>query len=166
MKFATVLLDARHAAGVTQAELSARSGVARPNLVAFEAGRREPRWSTAGRSIEATGATLEITAPIRWSWKTIPSLLWRLPLAEAFRILTPGLHLWWSGPAPRLDLGRRPDRIKAYELVLREGSPEDIHPIVDGALLIDAWDDLVVPAEFRRAWEPVLDPATHRLADV
>jgi hypothetical protein len=50
----------------------------------------------------------------------------------------------------------REDRVRAYELVLREGQPEDIRSIVDGALLIDAWPDLVVPAELRRAWQFII----------
>ncbi|WP_238335621.1 helix-turn-helix domain-containing protein [Serinicoccus kebangsaanensis] len=32
----------RHAAGVSQAELARRSGVAQPNIAAYEAGRRQP----------------------------------------------------------------------------------------------------------------------------
>ena len=165
MKFATALVEARTAAELTQAELSARSGVARPNIAAFEAGRRDPRWDTAIRTIEASGASVEITEPISWTWTTgrrphaVASRLWRLPFREAFRTLTPGLHLWWSGPAPQLDLAKRSDRAHAYELVLREGSPDDIRSIIDGALLIDVWSELVVPADVRRAWQPAIDRA-------
>jgi len=171
MKFGTALVEARTAADLTQAELSARSGVARPNIAAFEAGRRDPRWDTAMRTIEALGASVEITEPISWSWTTgrrpraVPSRLWRLPLREAFRTLTPELHLWWSGPAPQLDLTERSDRAQAYELVLREGSPEDIRSIVDGALLIDVWSELVVPANLRRAWQPAIDRAFRHRAE-
>ena len=171
MEFADVLSDARMAAGLTQAELEARSGVARPNIAAFEAGRREPRWATAIRTLEATGATIDIAEPIRWAWTAgrrpyaVPSRLWRLPLAAAVRIFTPGSALWWSGAAPRFDLSDREDRARAYELVLREGQPDDIRSIVDGALLIDAWPYLVVPAELRRAWQPVIDSSRAALAD-
>jgi hypothetical protein len=91
--------------------------------------------------------------------------LWRLDLRDAVRVLTPGLHLWWSGPALRLDLANRADRTRAYELVLREGSPEDIGSTVDGALLIDVWPDLVLPSELRRAWQPILDSTRSKLAD-
>lgn len=153
----------RTAAGLTQADLAARSGIARPNIAAFEAGRREPRWQTATRAIEATGATIDIVGPVVWSWSTgrrpyaVPSHLWRLPLREAFRTFIPGPGLWWSGSPPRFDLADRWDRIRAYELVVREGGPDDIRSVVDGALLVDAWPDLVVPAELRRAWQPVID---------
>lgn len=38
----TVVLDIRRAAGLSQAELARRSGVAQPNLAAYESGRRRP----------------------------------------------------------------------------------------------------------------------------
>lgn len=171
VKFAETLFEARMAAGLTQAELSTRSGIARPNIAAFEAGRRDPRWDTAIRTLEAAGAVVEVVEPITWTWTAgrrpyaVPSRLWRLDLRDSFRVLTPGLHLWWSGPALRLDLANRADRIRAYELILREGAPEDIGATVDGALLIDAWPDLVLPTELRQAWQPVLDRARPELAD-
>lgn len=55
------------------------------------------------------------------------------------------------------DLARRADRFRAYEIVLREGGPADIAGIVDGVLLCEAWSDLVVPAELRDGWQPVID---------
>jgi transcriptional regulator with XRE-family HTH domain len=171
MKFAEVLLNTRTAAGLTQADLEARSGVARPNIAAFEAGRREPRWETATRTLEATGATIDIVEPITWTWTTgrrpypVPSSLWRLRLPDAFRSFVPGPHVWWSGSAPRFDLSDREDRARAYELVLREGQPDDIRSIVDGALLIDAWPDLVVPAELLQAWQPLIDRRRVELAE-
>jgi transcriptional regulator with XRE-family HTH domain len=171
MRFAEVLREARTAAGLTQAELEARSGIARPNIAAFEAGRREPRWETATRTLEATGAIVDIVEPIMWSWTTgrrpyaVPSRLWRLPLREAFRTFTPGPRLWWSGTAPTFDLSNREDRARAYELVLREAPPDDIRSIVDGALLVDAWPDLVIPADLRRAWQPTIDASRVALTE-
>lgn len=171
MRFSETLLSVRVAGGLTQAELAARSGVARPNIAAFEAGRRDPRWETATRTLAAAGAVVEVTEPITWSWTTgrrpyaVPSSLWRLALHDAFRVVTPGVHLWWSGSAPHLDLAARTDRGQAYELVLREGTPQDIRSIVDGALLIEMWPELVLPGELRRAWQPVVDGVLRRLAE-
>ncbi len=42
-----------------------------------------------------------------------------------------------------------------YEIVLREGVPSDILTYVDGALLVDLWDELVLPREVRTAWHAV-----------
>jgi hypothetical protein len=32
-----------------------------------------------------------------------------------------------------------------YEIVLQEGRPADILTHIDGALLVDLWDDLILP---------------------
>jgi transcriptional regulator with XRE-family HTH domain len=171
MMFAHVLSQARRAAGLTQAEVSARSGVARPNIAAFESGRREPRWKSAVLTLEATGATISIEQPITWSWTNgrrpyaVPTGLWRLPIVDAVRVLTPGFHLWWSGPSPQFDLADRSARCRAYELVLREGTPDDIASVVDGVLLIDAWPDLILPVELRRAWQHLIDGAHPKPAE-
>lgn len=171
VRFGEALTNARIAAGLTQAEVSARSGIARPNISAFESGRRDPRWQTALHTIEATGAKIDIIQPITWSWMNgrrpyaVPSRLWRLPINDTFRLLTPGFRLWWSGPSPRFDLADRSDRSSAYELVLREGTPEDIESVVDGALLIDAWHDMILPAELRQGWQPLIDRARTTFAE-
>jgi transcriptional regulator with XRE-family HTH domain len=171
MTFAKVLSQARSAAGLTQAEVSTRSGVARPNIAAFESGRREPRWHTAVLTLEATGAKFDIEQPVTWSWTNgrrpyaVPSGLWRLPIVDAFQVLTPGFHLWWSGPSPQYDLADRSDRCRTYELVLREGTPNDIASVVDGTLLVDAWSHLILPAELRQAWQHLIDGVRTKLTE-
>ena len=53
--------------------------------------------------------------------------------------------------------GRDADDVKTvYEVVLQEGRPADILAYVDGALLVDLWDDLVLPRAVRSAWAPVV----------
>ncbi|MGH9248945.1 MAG: hypothetical protein ACRD0W_05450 [Acidimicrobiales bacterium] len=46
-----------------------------------------------------------------------------------------------------------------YEVVLREGGADDISTYVDGALLVDLWNDLVLPRDVRSAWERVVSTA-------
>jgi hypothetical protein len=43
-----------------------------------------------------------------------------------------------------------------YEIVLQEGTPADILAYVDGALLVDLWEDLVLPRAVRSAWAPLV----------
>ncbi len=43
-----------------------------------------------------------------------------------------------------------------YEIVLREGTPDDVLAYLDGALLIDLWDDLVIPRDIRAVWAPLI----------
>lgn len=157
--FASSLRAARLARGLTQAELSSRSGVARPNITAYESGRREPLFHGGVDLLEAAGAEVVVEGPVTWSWTkgrrpfAVPSRLWRLAPAQALASFDAAAHLWWSGPPRRFDLAARLSRLRAYEIVLREGAPADIEQIVDGVLLCEAWADLVLPRELSAAWD-------------
>ena len=48
----------------------------------------------------------------------------------------------------------RPKHSSLYEIVLREGGADDLVTYIDGALLVDMWDELVVPRVVRHAWQP------------
>ena len=65
----------------------------------------------------------------------------------------------WSEPGRVSPLADRAQRARAYEAVLREGRPADILAYVDGALLVDLWDELVLPRDVRDAWAPVIAAA-------
>ncbi len=164
--FAGVLRSARTAAGLTQVALAERSGIARPNIAAYEHGRREPLFDTAMMLLDAAEAHVAIQPMIQWTWTddsrpyAVPSRLWRLSPAECLRRFDPGLHLWWSGPRREFDLSQRSDRLRAYELVLREGRPSDIEAIVDGVLLCEAWPNLTLPRGLRSVWTPLIDAAS------
>lgn len=163
MDFGATLRAKRRAAGLTQARLAGLTGIARPNVSAYEAGRREPLVGTATTLLAATGATLTVDAEPTWTWtsglrpRPVPSTLWRLPAHLALRSFEAGIHLSWSGPPRVFDLADPTDRHRAYEVVLREGGPDDIRATVDGVLLCDAWERLVLPRDLRRAWQTVVD---------
>ena len=59
-----------------------------------------------------------------------------------------------------MNLAARQERARAYEVVLREGAAGDIEQYIDGALLVDLWDELVLPRAVRSAWDPVVLAAT------
>jgi hypothetical protein len=63
----------------------------------------------------------------------------------------------WSQPGRVFRLSDRGDRARAYELVLREGSDADVLTYIDGALLVDLWDELLLPRAVRTAWSPLID---------
>ena len=63
MNFAQVLRDARQLGGLTQAQLSTRSGVTQSVISAYERGRREPGAETFLMLIEATGLDFIIRVP-------------------------------------------------------------------------------------------------------
>lgn len=165
MDFGNELRSERLRRGLTQADIATATGIARPNIAAYETGRREPRLSTATELLAAVNSTLTITPVITWIWTdglrpyAVPARLWRLPIHQALATITVGQHLWWSGPDRTLDLADRQQRRRAYEIVLREGTPDDIQSTIDGLLLIEAWARLVIPGRLRQAWTPIIDAA-------
>lgn len=70
--------------------------------------------------------------------------------------------LFWSGPRPRAvrwDLADRRRRRDLYEIVLVEGTLDDIRKFVNGAALVDLWDQMYLPPWVRAAWRPLIDSA-------
>jgi hypothetical protein len=71
-------------------------------------------------------------------------------------------RLFWSGPDPRAvrwdlaDSGRRRD---LYEIVLVEGTSDDIRQLVNGPELVRLWDRIYLPPWVRAAWQPLIDAA-------
>jgi transcriptional regulator with XRE-family HTH domain len=164
MEPADLLEQVRVSAGLTQEELARRAGTSRPTLSAYEHGRKSPTVATFARLL--SGAGWELTAQPHvsftrhWSprgkptW--VPDRLPRLETERALAVVELPLHLNWSAPGREFDLRSRADRARVYELVLQEGQPSDILAYVDGALLIDLWDDLVLPRAVRSAWAPLV----------
>lgn len=160
-----LLVRARREAGLTQGELARRARTSRPTLSAYERGRKSPTLDTARRLLQATGHDLEAVPDVEFSYQPtsrghgvwVPSRLWRLPVSQALGHLTLPLHLDWSAPGRTSDLGDRGSRARVYEVVLREGAADDIRAMVDGALLVDLWDELVLPGAVRAAWDPVIE---------
>jgi len=168
---ATALLTkARIRAGMTGAELARRSGTSRPTLSAYEHGHVSPTLDTAERVLEATGHRLAIVQRPKWRQvpvgrgrsASVPDELPGLAARESLRLLELPLHIDWSSRDRSVDLADRRQRLRTYEVVLREGRPEDIEAIVDGALLVDGWDEMVLPRPIRRAWQPLIDEVAGR----
>ena len=74
------------------------------------------------------------------------------PVDKAVGVVELPVHIRWSGPPRRYDLGVRRDRARVYEQVLREGNDDDVKRFIQVDDLIDLWDELVVPRHVRRAW--------------
>lgn len=164
---AALLERARHDAGLTQDEVARRAHTSRPTLSAYEHGRKSPTLDTAQRLLAATGHELDAAPLIEFTEHltargrrvAVPNRLPRLPIKQAVAAITLPLHLNWSEPGRVSNLADRRQRARVYEVVLREGLPADIRAFIDGALLVDLWDDLVLPRDVRDAWAPVVDAA-------
>lgn len=76
---------------------------------------------------------------------------------DALATVTLPLGLNWSRPGATYDLSDRRQRARCYEVMLREGGAGDMLRYIDGALLFDLWDELVLPRALRAAWQPVID---------
>jgi transcriptional regulator with XRE-family HTH domain len=164
----SLLSIAREAAGLSKTDLAERAHTSRTTLSAYEHGRVSPTLKTAERILAATGHRLTASPILRWQeaeigggrTAAVPHQLPDLPAREALRRFEMPLHLDWSRPGRVVDLADRRQRARAYEVVLREGRPVDIESVVDGALLVDLWDELVIPKQLRTAWTPLVDEAS------
>lgn len=162
-----LLVLARRAAGMSQGELARRGGTSRPTLSAYEHGHKSPTLATAARLLSEAGFELAIEPQVRFTERpaargravSVPSALPRLPVERAVATVRLPLHLNWSQPDRRFDLRDRGDRARVYEIVLREGGPEDVLTYVDGVLLVDLWDELVLPRAIREAWADAVGDA-------
>ena len=70
----------------------------------------------------------------------------------------------WSSDDPTYDLGDRWQRIRVYEQVLREGTAEDVRHFIDVDVLLDLWDEMILPPAVSHAWIDWL--AQHRQVTV
>lgn len=71
-------------------------------------------------------------------------------------------RLFWSGPEPRevrWDLASPQRRRDLYEIVLTEGTLQDIRELVNGHALVEQWNDLYLPPWIRTAWQPLIESA-------
>jgi transcriptional regulator with XRE-family HTH domain len=157
---------ARESSGLSQADLAELAGTSRPTLNAYERGRKCPNASTLSRIVDAAGFELTIARRVvfravpaaRGAEYFVPDHLWRLSSREALRTLTLPRNIEWSTEGERsFDLADRHDRVRCYEIVLREGTPDDIMSIVDGCLLVEAWSEIHLPRALRIAWQRTID---------
>jgi hypothetical protein len=87
----------------------------------------------------------------------VPDRLWRLSLPLAFATVELPIEVNWSHPGRRFALADRRERLRCYEVLLQEGSSQDLLRHIDGALLLDGWADLVIPRDIRVAWQFLIE---------
>jgi transcriptional regulator with XRE-family HTH domain len=168
MDVAVMLEQGRRAAGLSQAALAAAAGTSRPTLSAYEHGRKSPTLQTAARILAAAGFELTFEPRVEFREAAmdrgrpilVPTVLPRLPAERALAVVELPLHLNWSDRGRRFDLRDRRQRARVYEIVLREGGPDDVVSYLDGVLLVDLWDELVLPRATRAAWQGVVTGAS------
>ncbi len=163
MDRAYLLERARRARGLTQAQLAASAGTSQATLSAYERGLKSPTLKVAARIIAATGHDLNLRVHIDWVehhppgivpfWA--PNILWSVGPPDCFATLAipdfirnTGMRTW--------DLRDREERKGLYEQLIRRGLPQQMIRWIDGALLVDLWDELDLPDPVRREWAPAI----------
>lgn len=163
---AHLIETARASSGLSQADLAVSAGTSRTTLNAYERGHKFPTASTLSRILDAAGFDLRLSRQIRFHSVPAPrgadyyvaDHLWRLPPQDALRTVSLPTHLDWSSPSSSsFDLRDRHQRARCYEVVLREGRPDDILSIVDGCLLAETFSELHLPAPLAAARSHTID---------
>ena len=86
---------------------------------------------------------------------------WRRPVAvpedvdtapKATGVVELPLHVHWSGGPRTWDLRDPRQRARLYEIVLTEGTDDDVRRFIDVDQLIALWPALYLPEHVRLAW--------------
>jgi hypothetical protein len=106
--------------------------------------------------------TTSALGPRRRGWRrpvSLPADLAELrgPLTRVVR-LPLGVYASGQGPARRFDMSNEAERIDIYEIVLADGTAEDVCYVNRGELL-RLWPRLWLPPYVRQVWEPRLGVA-------
>lgn len=163
-----IIEQARLAAGLTQQAMAQQAGTSRTTLSAYERGRKSPNLETVERLIDVAGYELALQHRITFSKIEmargrpiyVPDQLWRLDVNTLFEPVILPLALNWSRPGHEYEVRDRRQRARLYEVVIREGMPQDLMAYIDGALLIDSWNELVLPRNVRVHWQSLVETAS------
>jgi transcriptional regulator with XRE-family HTH domain len=163
---AWLILKARHGSGLSQRALAEKAGTSQATLSAYERGVKTPSLAVAERIVEAAGYRLDLVTQVRFTQQVapgvrpfwVPDRLWRGTLPECFATISMRDPAYLRG-VTRFTLRRRASRRRMYEMLLRRGLPDELMDWVDGALLVDLWDELKLPQAIRCAWQPAVERA-------
>lgn len=86
---------------------------------------------------------------------SLPASLDQLDGPKATGVVTLPLHIDWSSRRA-YDLANRDDRLRVYELVLREGTLDDLRHYLDPNELPVVLDELFLPDYIKTAWQQLL----------
>lgn len=158
-----LLRSARQEAGLTQRQLAEAAGTSQAAIARYERGTVVPDVRTLARLVEGCGLRLVLGVEAARTGRTgqesavrrppaIPDDLDSESVEKAAGVVELPLHVQWSGRRS-YDLADRSDRVRVYELVLREGTEDDVRRFVRLDDLVELWDDLLLPAHVRAAWD-------------
>ncbi len=101
-----------------------------------------------------TRQSQSLRTPARWRTAPIPGGFGSDPYTGLEGpVELPG-RLEWSTRGVTRDLHDPEDRQVVYEIVLTEGTAEDVLAYIDPVLLLAGWDSLTIPPAVRETWQP------------
>lgn len=167
----TIIEIARKARGWTQRELAGAATTSQATVSAYERREKSPSLAVTERLIGEAGYSLGLDVTVDFSPVTIdghrisqiPNRLWRVEPRLCFSKVTfpdmPASRESGDFVLRNWDLAVRDERRRVYGYLLRMSIPVWIYRWVDGALLVDLWDELDLPDPLRAAWQPLIDDA-------
>jgi hypothetical protein len=92
---------------------------------------------------------------------------WRRPVAvpadvddqaldKARGVVELPVHIYWSSPERVWDLDDIGQRVEVYELVLTEGTDDDVRRFIELEELVSLWPRLYLSSHVRQAWSEFL----------
>lgn len=167
----TIIEIARKARGLTQTQLAQAGGTSQATVSAYERREKSPSLGVVERLVGEAGYTLRLEHTVDFRQVTfdgrdihwVPDELWRAEPRLCFsKVKFPdGIAHRETGEWQQryFDLADRDDRRRVYRYLLVAGIPVWIWRWVDGALLVDLWDELDLPPLLRAEWKPLIDHA-------
>ena len=177
MERPTIIEIARKARGWTQRELARAAATSQATVSAYERREKSPSLAVTERLIGQAGYSLRLDVtvdfnPVAFDGKTtyqVPNRLWRVEPRLSFSKVTfpdwPNSRESGDFIMRNWDLAVREERRRVYGYLLRESVPVWIYRWVDGALLVDLWDELDLPDPLRAAWQALIDDARNGPAE-
>jgi excisionase family DNA binding protein len=103
---------------------------------------------------------LEPRSTSRWRSSTPPAD-WSHDTGPTDAVVELPFHLYWSDDNNHFDLSKRARLRSMYQIVLTEGTADDVRAYIDRALLIDVWDELWLSPAVHEAWDNWIDAHRH-----
>ena len=135
------------------------------DLMAYR--RAEPRRGTEGHrpvtvdTIEPVrGIGQQSRSTVRWRSST-PPVDWSNHSGPKTSVVELPFHLYWSDDNNAFDLSKRARLQSMYQIVLTEGSAEDVRSYINLARLIDVWDELWLSPAVHEAWDEWIEAHRH-----
>jgi excisionase family DNA binding protein len=116
-------------------------------------------WKVDDRSV-AEACVLEPRSTSRWRSSTPPAD-WSQDTGPTDAVVELPFHLYWSDDNNRFDLSKHARLRSMYQIVLTEGTSNDVRTYINRALLINVWNELWLSPAVHEAWDSWIEAHRH-----